>query len=83
MKTLILNGSPRINGDTSSLINKITEEIAGGYRIVNAYRCNISPCLDCRYCWKNNGCAINDEMQYIAITPMKDLQLMTKTHFWD
>ena len=65
MKTLILNGSPRINGDTSSLINKITEKIAGEYRIVDAYRCKISPCLDCRYCWKNSGCAINDEMQEI------------------
>ena len=65
MKTLILNGSPRINGDTISLINKIVEKNAGEYRIVDAYRCNISPCLDCRYCWKNNGCAINDEMQEI------------------
>lgn len=65
MKTLILNGSPRINGDTDSLMNKITEKIVGEYRIVYAYRCNISPCLDCRYCWENNGCAINDEMQEI------------------
>ena len=65
MKTLILNGSPRQNGDTSSLIKKFTEKIAGEYRIVEAYRCNISPCLDCRYCWKNSGCAIDDEMQEI------------------
>ncbi len=40
MKTLILNGSPRINGDTVSLIKKITERIAGEYRIVDAYRGN-------------------------------------------
>lgn len=65
MKTLILNGSPRQNGDTSSLIEKFTEKITGEYRIVEAYRCNISPCLDCRYCWKNSGCAIDDEMQEI------------------
>lgn len=65
MKTLILNGSPRINGDTMSLINRITEKISGEYRIVNAYWCGISPCIDCRYCRKNNGCAINDEMQDI------------------
>ena len=44
MKTLILNGSPRIKGDTFSLIEKITEKIVGEYRIINAYRCNISPC---------------------------------------
>ncbi len=36
MKTLIFNGSPRINVDTGSLIKKITEKIPGEYRIVNA-----------------------------------------------
>lgn len=65
MKTLILNGSPRIMGDTTSLIEKVTEKIVGEYRIVDAYRCNISPCIDCRYCWEKQGCAINDEMQEI------------------
>lgn len=65
MKTLILNGSPRITGDTSQLIEKVTERIVSEYRIVDAYRCNISPCIDCRYCWEKQGCAINDEMQEI------------------
>lgn len=65
MKTLILNGSPRINGDTSSLIKKFTEKKIDEYKIVDAYRCNISACLDCRNCWKNSGCSINDEMQEI------------------
>ncbi len=63
MKTLIFNGSPRINGNTGTLIQKFTEKKIGEYKIVDAYRCNISPCLDCRHCWKNNGCSINDEMQ--------------------
>lgn len=65
MKTLILNGSPRPDGDTVSLLNVLTSELVGEYRLVNAYRCNVSPCIDCRYCWKNRGCAINDEMQEI------------------
>lgn len=65
MKTLIINGSPRINGDTASLIKVIKGNIAGEYRIIDAYRCSISPCLDCRFCWKNTGCVINDEMQEI------------------
>lgn len=65
MKTLILNGSPRINGDTASLINIISQNIMGEYKIINAYRCNVSPCMDCRYCWKSKGCAIKDEMQEI------------------
>lgn len=65
MKTLILNGSPRVAGDTASLINKLLENLKGEYKIVDAYRCNISPCLDCRYCWKNSGCSIDDEMQKV------------------
>ncbi len=65
MKTLILNGSPRKNGDTVSLINKLTEQLNGEYKIVDAYHSNISPCVDCRYCWSNNGCSINDEMTEI------------------
>lgn len=65
MKTLILGGSPRRNGDTSSLVKKFTEKIRGEYKIVEAYSCNVSPCMDCRYCRKNSGCAIEDEMQEI------------------
>ncbi len=65
MKTLIINGSPRPAGDTVSLIGKLTEQLDGEYKVVDAYRSNISPCLDCRYCWKNPGCAINDEMQEV------------------
>lgn len=65
MKTLILNGSPRVNGDTESLIKIVTQNLTGEKKIVNAYRCAISPCVDCRYCWKHQGCAINDEMQEI------------------
>lgn len=65
MKTLIFNGSPRINGDTESLLKVVTENVAGEYKVVNAYRCQISACIDCRYCWKNPGCAIQDEMQEV------------------
>ena len=65
MKTLILNGSPRKNGDTVSLINKLTEQLNGEHKIVDAYYSNISTCVDCRYCWKNDGCSINDEMTEI------------------
>lgn len=65
MKTLIINGSPRKNGDTINLINKLTEQLKGEYKIVDAYYSNISPCIDCRYCWSNDGCSINDEISEI------------------
>lgn len=42
MKTLIFNGSPRINGDTANLINCVISNLNGEYKIVNAYFDNIS-----------------------------------------
>ena len=65
MKTLIFNGSPRRNGDTVSLLKHFTAQLPGEVKIVEAYRANISPCLDCRYCKENSGCAIQDEMQEV------------------
>lgn len=65
VKTLIFNGSPRVNGDTESLIHIVTQNLKGEYKQVDAYRCNISPCIDCRYCRENSGCAVSDEMQEV------------------
>ncbi|MGN1217280.1 MAG: flavodoxin family protein [Phocaeicola sp.] len=65
MKTLIINGSPRDKGDTSSLVKIVTDNLIGEHRVLNSYRCNVSACLDCRFCWDNAGCTINDEMQEI------------------
>lgn len=65
MKTLIINGSPRVNGDTVGLLGILKESLAGEYKIVNAYRCNISPCVDCRYCKEHSGCAVKDDMQEV------------------
>lgn len=65
MKTLIFNGSPRKNGDTVFLINKLRETLNGEVNIVNTYLSPITPCSDCRYCCNNIGCAIQDDMQAI------------------
>ncbi|NEU04858.1 flavodoxin family protein [Clostridium senegalense] len=65
MKTLIFNGSPRKNGDTMALVNELINNLKGEYKIINAYKCNIKPCIDCRYCWENDGCCLNDEMQEV------------------
>lgn len=65
MKTLIFNGSPRKNGDTAFLIEKLRNALVGNVKIVNSYYSSIQPCTDCRYCWKSVGCCINDDMQQI------------------
>lgn len=65
MKTLIFNGSPRASGDTASLIGRLTESLGGECCVIACYSCRVSPCVDCRYCKQNSGCAIDDEMQDI------------------
>ena len=68
MKVLILNGSPRNNGDTIYVINKLKGRLPDDtiFEEINAYTDNIKPCIDCRYCWENKGCAIHDRMEVIT-----------------
>jgi multimeric flavodoxin WrbA len=65
MKTLIFNGSPRKDGDTAILLNEFTRLIEGECKIVHAFDCNITSCIDCRDCWEHNGCSISDGMQEV------------------
>jgi len=83
MKTLILNGSPRPHGDTAALLRILKENLDGEYRQIDAYRCNISPCIDCRYCKTHSGCAIPDEMQevYPLIQECDNIVLASPIYF--
>lgn len=64
-KTLIFNGSPRLRGDTMTLINALIPKIEGECRVVNTCNRKIAPCIDCRYCWEHAGCAFVDDMQNV------------------
>ncbi|HEX3075800.1 MAG TPA: flavodoxin family protein [Lachnospiraceae bacterium] len=83
MKTLIFNGSPRKNGDTFSLIKDLLEQIEGEFHIVNAYDCDIKPCIDCRYCWNKDGCSQKDGMQevYQWIQDSDNIVIATPIYF--
>ncbi len=65
MKTLILNGSPRPQGDTVALIQAFREGLKGEIWQIDAYRMNVSPCVDCRACMRGGGCRIQDDMEQI------------------
>ncbi|MDF2989459.1 MAG: putative acetyltransferase [Eubacterium sp.] len=65
MKTLIFNGSPRKDGDTVSLLNELLKHIKGEYKIIDTYYSNIKPCIDCRYCWEEDGCCQEDEWKEV------------------
>lgn len=83
MKTLIFNGSPRKNGDTVSLLKILTQELEGETMQVNAYSCGISPCVDCRFCWKQKGCRIDDKMQevYEYLKDCDNVLIASPVHF--
>ena len=65
MNTLILNGSPRKNGDTSALLGELSRHLSGKIVTLSPYFDNIGPCTDCRFCWRSPGCAIHDDMDVI------------------
>lgn len=65
MKTLVFFGAARENGHTKQMITLLLEHLDGEVDIVDAYRSNIAPCKDCRYCYHKRGCSIKDDMQPI------------------
>ncbi len=83
MKTLIINGSPRESGDSQFIIDKLVDKLKGEVQIINVYKENFSPCIDCRYCWTTNGCAIKDDMDkvYEQINEVDNVILSSPIYF--
>ena len=65
MKTLIINGSPRPDGNTVALLRELKKYLPGEVVEVSAFYSNIAPCVDCRGCWKTAKCVVDDDMQVI------------------
>lgn len=70
MKILILNGSPRQNGNTSyaleAIADGISENTQHDVEIVNVTRLKIGGCVACEGCKKNGGdCIMDDDTKNI------------------
>jgi len=70
MKILILNGSPRPQGNTKQMITAFCEglETCGHeYEVYDVCKMNIHGCLACEYCHRpgNDSCVQKDDMQLI------------------
>ena len=63
MKTLILNGSPRKNGDTVRLIELFREKSGFDCTVFRICEKKIAPCTDCRFCHTHPSCALWDDME--------------------
>ena len=69
MKVLMINGSPRENGNTATALKEMEKVF-----LKNGIECEtvcvgkweVRGCLACRYCHKNGRCAIDDEVNQLA-----------------
>ena len=69
-KTVVILGSPRKNGNSATLANKVIDGIlsaGGSYEIFYLNGMKISPCQACDYCRRNDleQCIIKDDMNLI------------------
>ncbi|MBQ9048631.1 MAG: flavodoxin family protein [Solobacterium sp.] len=80
MKILILNGSPRIKGNTSSMTAVFTEAAEQhGHQVKEFHVCRMSikGCLACEYCHGqgHGACVQKDDMQQIY-AELKDAEML-------
>lgn len=69
MKVLILNGSPRINGNTSVAVREIEKVLAEETietETVQIGKLDVRGCLSCGSCYKTGECAVDDIVNELA-----------------
>ena len=90
MQICILNGSPRLNGNTAELAKPFLEELTtGGATLVNytLAQMNIASCKGCYHCQDvadEYGCFQKDDMHTVAKSIMESdlIVLMTPIYTW-
>lgn len=80
-KTLILNGSPRVEGNTAALIQELKKHLEGEVMELSAFRSKIAPCVDCRGCWKTARCVVKDEMQTLYNDDFDNVVIASPVYF--
>lgn len=69
MKVLIINGSPRVNGNTSVAVREMEKIFAKEgveTEVVQVGNKNIRGCIACGYCGENGKCVFNDIVNKLA-----------------
>jgi multimeric flavodoxin WrbA len=78
---LIINGSPRANGNTARLVGELKSHLSGEIVEISAYWSKIAPCVDCRRCWALRRCAVEDDMEAIYKDDFDNAVLATPVHY--
>lgn len=69
MKVLIINGSPRVNGNTSVAVREMEKAFAKEgveTEVVQVGNKDIRGCIACGYCGENGKCVFNDIVNELA-----------------
>lgn len=76
-KVIGIIGSPRKDGNTEFLMDKILKLLENDFDIEKIFlkEYNISPCKECYYCMDKNECSINDDMQDFYLK-LKDVDVI-------
>lgn len=69
MKVLILNGSPRVNGNTTIAVNEMVTVFKNenvDVEVIQVGQMDIRGCTGCGTCWKQGHCVFDDIVNEIA-----------------
>ncbi len=80
MKTLIINGSPKTDGNTGNLIKML--KLKGISDMLNVYDMSFSPCIDCGRC-REGLCIFEDDASKLInkIDEYDNIILATPLHY--
>lgn len=87
MNITVLNGSPRVNGNTEIMVKEFAkgaEENGHKVDIINLAGKKVAGCLGCQYCFTHDGnCVQKDDMQEIlANLDQTDLVVFASPIYW-
>lgn len=89
MNILVLNGSPRANGHTATLVKyfkKGAEESGHKVKVLQVGTMNIRGCIGCEYCHNtgNGECVIKDDMQkvYSELEDAEIIVFASPVYYW-
>lgn len=80
MKILVLNGSPRANGNTKRMINifkESAEQNGNDVKVIDVFKKNVNDCLGCEFCHETGKgqCSQKDDM-YEIYKSMKESEML-------
>lgn len=89
MKITVLNGSPRVNGNTMAMVQSFkqgAESVGHEVEIVNVGTMKINGCIACEYCHTsgNGECVQKDDMQrvYSSLEEADMVVLASPVYYW-